>query len=158
MVAAWDRTAAPRQTWWNAPNHPAVREQGGGLLGGAAFGDGQRVGAVVVEAERVHAVHHDLAGQFGGQGGQQLAVALVGHRGDDQAGLTGRRPVGHALDTVPELAGRMCGPFGAAGADDHRVAGPGEPEGQAAALIPGAAEDADDQAVHGRRCVLSHGH
>src|SRR5271170_6321819 len=83
-------------------------------------------------------------------------MAFVRNRGDHHAGLAGRVAVGHAPDLVPEQVGYGPGPLRRAGADDHRMTGPREPEGQAAALVPGAAEDADGQAVDGRGFALSH--
>jgi hypothetical protein len=80
-------------------HHAAAWKQRRGLLGRAALGrtalgGRQRVGAALVEAERVHAVHHDLVRQFGRQPGQQVAVALPRHRGDHHARLAGGVPVG----------------------------------------------------------------
>ena len=60
-------------------------------------------------------------------------------------------------DAVPELLRGGLRPLGAAGPDEHLVPGQREPAGQAASLIPGAAEDADDQSVDGRGFALSHG-
>jgi len=122
-------------------HHPAVREYLGGLLGRAALRDGQRVGAVAVEAQRVHAVHHDLADQFRGEHRQQVTVAFIGDRGDDQARLAGGVGVGQAAHAVPDLPGDGGRPVVVAGADNHRVPGHREPAGQAASLLPGTAED-----------------
>ena len=47
---------------------PAARQHGRGLLGGAALLDGQRVRALLVEAERVDAVDDDLALERAGAG------------------------------------------------------------------------------------------
>ncbi len=59
-------------------HHSAAGQQGGGLLRCTALGNRQGIRAALVEAERVHAIDHDLAGEFGRQAGQQLAVVLVG--------------------------------------------------------------------------------
>ena len=138
-------------------HHPAAGQQRGGLLGRTPLGDRQRVGAALVEAERVHAVHDDLARQLIGQRGQQVTVALPRHRGDYHAGAAGGVGVGQALDAVPDLSRGGGGAFGASGPDDHLVPGQRESAGQAASLVPGAAEDADDESVHGRGFALSHG-
>ena len=138
-------------------HHPAAGQQRGGLLGRTPLGDRQRVGAALVEAERVHAVHDDLARQLIGQRGQQVTVALPRHRGDYHAGAAGGVGVGQALDAVPDLPRGGGGAFGASGPDDHLVPGQRESAGQAASLVPGAAEDADDESVHGRGFALSHG-
>src|SRR6185437_5680666 len=138
-------------------HHPAAGQQVGGLLGRTPLGDRQRVGAALVEAERVHAVHDDLSRQLTGQGGQQVTVALPRHRGDYHAGAAGGVGVGQALDTVPDLLRGGGGAFGASGSDDHLVPGQRESAGQAASLVPGTAEDADDESVHGRGFALAHG-
>ena len=51
----------------------------------------------------------------------------------------------------PSSSAAVLGALGGAGADDHLLAGPGQPVGQAAALVAGAAQDADDQAGHVRQ-------
>ena len=137
-------------------HHPAAGQQRGGLLGRTPLGDRQRVGAALVEAERVDAVHDDLARQLIGQRGQQVTVALPRHRGDYHAGAAGGVGVGQAQDAVPDLPRGGGGALGASGPDDHLVPGQRESAGQAASLVPGAAEDADDESVHGRGFALSH--
>jgi hypothetical protein len=74
-------------------HHPAVWQQRRGLLGRAALVNRQRVGAALVEAKRVHAVHHDLARQLGRQAGQQFGVALLRHRGNHRGRLPGANVV-----------------------------------------------------------------
>jgi hypothetical protein len=57
---------------------------------------------------------------------------------------------------MADLPGYTVGPVMVAGSDDHLMAGHREPAGQASSLRPGAAEDADDKPVKGRRLVLGH--
>src|SRR5690606_20336567 len=122
-----------------------VGEQCGGLLGGAALLRLQRVGALLVEAERVDAVDDQLSGEFLAERLERLAVAVPGHGDDHDVAAAGRLGVVGALDAVPELLGGGAGALGGPGADDHLLAGLGEAEGEALALRPGAAEHADDE-------------
>ncbi|MEY9488969.1 hypothetical protein RKD26_004763 [Streptomyces calvus] len=157
--------------WWKAA---VTRESGSSaaaLLGGAALLRLERVGALLVEAERVDAVDDELAGQFRAQGLQGRAVAVPGHGDDDDVAAPGRLGVVGALDAVPEfLRGGPCA-FGRAGADDHLLAGLGEPVREALALRSGAAEHADDQpgdvgqvpgvlggGLRGLLCTVGRGH
>jgi glycosyltransferase XagB len=75
-------------------HHRAPGEHGGRLLSRAAPGHLQREAAARVEAERVHAVDHDLALERTGQPRQQVDVALPRHRRDHQVGGPGRVLVG----------------------------------------------------------------
>src|SRR4029077_9578836 len=61
-----------------------------------------------------------------------------------------------ALVSGPTLLRGVRGAFGAARPDDYLLPGQREPAGQAASLVPGAAEDADDQSVSGRGFALTH--
>jgi len=87
----------------------------------AALGDRQRISAALVEAERVHAIHHDLARQLRRQPGQQLAVAFPRHRGDHQVRFPRAVTVGQAAGVVSDLLGDPVSPVVAAGTDDDRV-------------------------------------
>ena len=118
---------------------------------------GERVGALLVEAQRVHAVDDDLARELRGEGGEQLAVPVPRHRHDhDVAGLGRARVVG-AGDAAPGGGGQLgrgvAGALGAAAADHHGEAGGGEPPGQPAALGSRAPEYGDGPAceVLGKR-------
>jgi glycosyltransferase XagB len=126
-------------------DHVAGGQHGRRLLGGAAFRHRDRVGAVGVERDRVHAVDHDLAFERPGQLGQQVAMTLPGHRRDHQVGLAGGVLVDRAghLRRVADRGRRRGRASRVARADDHPLAGQGQPAGQAAALIPGTAQDPD---------------
>jgi hypothetical protein len=128
-------------------DHPAAGQHRGRLLGGAALGDRQRVGATLVETERVHAVDNDLAAEGVRERGEQFLMPVPGHRDDYHIRLAGRVGVGHAADPPARAKGpgRGHGPLGAARSDDHWVARGGEPVRQATALVPGPAQDTDHE-------------
>jgi glycosyltransferase XagB len=141
-------------------DHGAGRKHGRRLLSGAAFGHRDRVGAVVVEPEWVHAVDHDLALERPGELGQQVAVALPRHRRDHQVGRAGGVLVGHAghLRRVGDSGRRGGRALRLARADDHPLAGQGQPAGQAAALVPGTAQNPDRQPGSPFRHLVGHLH
>lgn len=140
---SWRRTA---ERWWKAAVTREFGEQGGGLLGGAALLDLEGVRALLVEAQRVDAVHDELAGEVLAQRLQGLGVALPRHRDDDDVAAAGAFGVVGALDAEAQFPRGGLGAVGGPGADDHLLARPGEPVGEAAALVAGAAEDADNEA------------
>ena len=99
--------------------HPGFRQQGGGLLGGAALLGLQGVRALLVETERVDAVDDELASQFLGEGLQGLAVPVPRHRHDDDIAAPRALRVVRALDTghaEPAAAG-----FGTLGAREPMI-------------------------------------
>src|SRR5262249_29658126 len=81
----------------------------------AALRHGQRVGALLVEAERVDAVNHELAGRVRAQRLQDLGGAVPRHGGDHDAAAPGA--------------------VGGAGPEDHPLARPGQPVREAAPLV-----------------------
>ncbi len=125
--------------------HPGVRQQGGCLLGGAALLRDEREGALLVEAERVDAVHHDLAGQLLAEGGEGGGVPVPGHRHDDDVALTGGGGVVRAAHPEADRVRRGLRAGRVARTDDHLLAGLGQPQGQPPPLVAGAAEDTDHQ-------------
>jgi hypothetical protein len=137
---------------------PGVGQQRGGLLGGAALRHLQRVRALLVEAERVHAVDHDPAGQRRGEVREQVGVAGPRNGDDDHVGVAGVGVVAagqHPVDGARQggqLGGGLGAPVGGAGADAHPLAGAGQPVGQAPPLVAGAAEDADGQPGNVGQC------
>ncbi len=129
-----------------------LRQQQFGLLGGAALGDGQRERALLVEAERVHAVDDDLPGELVAQRRQQVAVAVPRDRDQHDVRVGGAvgvvRAPHVATGDVDDLLGRQLGSLGAAGADDHLEARLGPADREALALGSGAAQDADGEVTN----------
>ena len=133
--------------------HAGLGQQLLGLLGGAALLDGQGVGPLLVEADRVDAVDEDLALEGLGEALERLGVRLPRDRGEHDVGLGGAGGVVGAADVVDAgglavLARRVLGALGGPGADDHADPGGRPAQGQALALVAGAAEHSDGQ---GRR-------
>ena len=60
-----------------------AREQERCLLSRRSLLDDQGVGALLVEAQRIDAVHDDSAGQVSAQRLQQLTMAIPGNSGND---------------------------------------------------------------------------
>ena len=122
----------------------AVRQDHGGLLGGTALRHGQLIRALLVEAHRVDAVHDDLAGQLGGQRLQQLLMAVVRHRDDDDLACRGGSGVVRPRDGQPGVGHRLGGLVCSGGVTRSEYAwdaGGGKPAGQAAPLRAGSTED-----------------
>ena len=130
-----------------------VGQQRGRLLGRRALLDLEDEGAPLVEAERVHAVDDDLAGQRGGEALEQVAVPVPRHRDDDDVARGGGALVVRAGDVAAGRLGQRLavslGALGAAAADHDGQPGRGEPARQAAALRSGATEDGDSRGGQG---------
>src|SRR3954469_2490911 len=132
-------------------DHPAPWQGGSSLLRSGALGDGQGEGALLVEAERVHAVDHKLSRKHVLKLRKQFTVALPRNGDDNDVAAAGRSQVVIAADetscSLGQLGGgRLCS-RGAPAANDHGEPGAGEPVREATALRSRATEDGNGQRV-----------
>ena len=141
------RTTA--ETWWKAAVTRRPAAAAAACWAALPSSTRQRVGALLVEAERVDAVDDDLAGELVAQRLQRRARGRPTARRRSR-----RRSRAHAALSAPratpspELSAAACWARSALREPMITLlAGEREPVGQALALVAGAAEDADGQAA-----------
>ena len=117
--------------------------------------------SALVDRDLVHAVDDNLALQFRGEPGKQVAVAVVGHRDDDDIGLACRISVRRTGDVAVRchLGRNRGGARCVTGADHDAVPRPRKAPAQPAALVSGAAKNRHHRAcgsVRGLVVTLRH--
>ena len=131
-------------------NNRGVRQNRCRLLRGGSFVDGQRKRPLLVEAQRVHAIHNDLACEIGSEGFEELSVAIPRHRHDDDVAKPRCVLVAATSNIRADLRCDRLRTIRCSRTDHHRLPSPRETLRKAASLFTCATENADVHRVNVR--------
>ncbi len=123
------------------PHHLRAREDRRRLLGCRALRHRERIGALLVKAQRIDAINDDLADQLPLDSDKSLAVPIPGNSDDHNVTHCGTVGIGCAGHTQSELGRNSLGTRRVPRPQDDGLTCGRETQGQPAPLLPCPTED-----------------